>query len=287
MEHWESGPFTPTYQHVLHPLLGAPRAGLPERKIAPMKAFFGLWVMVVACAAAPARADHPVMTVVGEVIAHDGCARSDVGPAELQRLAEALRARIFRHYVAHNGLAATAEEISALAEYNVEFRQRDREQRARKLAELEQRLAAQALSPEARAHLEDFRATLARLAAYEAEQDRTPPPDGKARAENYAPWIEMWKLHGAIYERFGGTVALQSFGHYPQGAWAALIADYEHRGTLRFHDAALRARVLSLFGGPPQITVAPHQVDFTPYWRRPIPSSYFPDDPPAAEKREQ
>lgn len=263
-----------------------PNASGGKRKIPPMKVFFGIMLAAAALAGAPASADHPVMTVLGEVLAHEGSTQAGVGPDEVRRLAEAMRGRIFRHYVAQNGLAATAEEISALEEYNVEFRRRDRAQRARKLAELEQRLTSDALRAEERAHLEDFRATLARLAAHEAEQDRKPQAETQDRAENFAPWIEMWKLHYAIYGQFGGVVTLVVFGQYPQGAWAALIAAYERGGELRFHDAGLRERVLALFNAAPQIIVSPREVDFTPYWRRPIPPSYFADETPLAGKLE-
>jgi murein DD-endopeptidase MepM/ murein hydrolase activator NlpD len=257
-----------------------------QRKIVSMKAFFGVMAVAAALAAAPAAADHPVLTVLGETLSHDARAPAGDGPGDVRRLGEAMRAYIFRHYVAANGLTATAEEIAELADYNAEFRRRDRAQRARKLAQLEQRLGTDILSAKERAHLEDFRATLVRLAAYEAEQDRKPRPGAREPADDLAPWIEMWKVNDAIYERFGGTVARAPFGHYPHGAWAALIADYQRRGDLQFHDVELRERVLALFNGPPQIVVAPHEVDFTPYWRKPIPSSYFPDDAPRAERRD-
>jgi hypothetical protein len=34
---------------------------------------------------------------------------------------------------------------------------------------------------------------------------------------------------------------------------------------------------MAVLAAPPPIPLAEGQVDFTPYWKRPIPSSYFPD----------
>jgi len=255
------------------------------RKIVSMKLFFVVLLAATACGPAAVRAEHPVVTVLGETLTHDAVAPA--GEAQAAQFAQFVRGRIFRHYVAQHGLAATATELAELADYHADFERRDRSQRARKLAELEQRLASDALGKSERAHLEDFRATLKRLAVYETEQDAKPRPGARERVAKFAPWIEMWKLHQVLYERFGGVVGLLPFGHYPYGAWAALVAHYERRGELEFHDTEVRERVMALFDMTPGIVVAPQEVDFAPYWRKPIPPSYFPDEAPAAGKRDQ
>ena len=126
---------------------------------------------------------------------------------------------------------------------------------------------------EERARLEDFRSTLLRLAV---DDEELQPASGDARAL-VGPWVESWKMNRAIYERYGGVVALTALGPTPHGARAALIADYERRGLLEFADAALRERVYAMLRQPPSVVVPPDRVDFTPYWKRPIPPSYFPD----------
>ena len=87
----------------------------------------------------------------------------------------------------------------------------------------------------------------------------------------------MWKLNGAIYARYGGVVTLTGIGPWPHGARAALIADYERQGLLEFAEAGLREDVYAMLQQPPSMVVPPDLVDFTPYWKRPVPPSYFPD----------
>jgi len=185
--------------------------------------------------------------------------------------------RIAPHYIARRGLRATPAEIAELAAYDEEFDARDRLQRARKLAELNRRLASDDLGPAERARLKDFRATLTRLARYDEQRAREPLPDAAQQAAFYAPWIEMWKMNRAIYEEYGGVVALTRFGHDPHGARAALLKDYERNGLLQITDPVLLEQVNAVLDAKPSVVVPPEKVDFTPYWKRPIPASYFPD----------
>ena len=140
-----------------------------------------------------------------------------------------------------------------------------------------QRLAGGGLEEAERAWLEEFRATLLRLARSDAESDRAPPANPERETAQHAHWIEMWKMNRALYEQYGGIVALTRSGPYPHGARLALIVDYERRGLLRFSDAQLRERLFALLATRPQMTLAPGQVDFTPYWKKSIPPSYYPD----------
>jgi hypothetical protein len=119
--------------------------------------------------------------------------------------------------------------------------------------------------------------TLRRLALYDLEQDQMPPQDREQLHALLAQWVEMWKLNRALFERYGGVVALSRLGPSPHGARAALIADYERRGLLEFADAGLREGVYAMLEHPPSMMVPPDRVDFTPNWKRPIPPSYFPD----------
>ena len=114
--------------------------------------------------AIPATADERVASVLGEEIMRGQLARDDREPA--QQFAALIWPRIARHYVDKHGLNATAEELAELEAYDDAFEKKDRAQRKRKLAELEQRLGSNDLSPGERAHTEDFRDTLRRLEQY-------------------------------------------------------------------------------------------------------------------------
>jgi hypothetical protein len=237
-------------------------------------------------AACMALALLPVRTLAAEEVARVvGVAidRSELQPApdgpetELGRFYDRVWSGVSRHYIEQNGLNATPQEITELLDYEREFQRKDRAQRARKLAELEQRLAAPELSAAERAWLDEFRATLVRLARADAESDRAPPPDPAREAARRAQWIEIWKLNRALYAQYGGVVALTRVGPFPYGARLALIEDYERRGLLRFEEADLRERLLAGLAVASVIALPPEQVDFTPYWKRPIPPSYFPD----------
>ena len=218
-----------------------------------------------------------VATVTGIAITQgELTAGTQAAPREA-RLLELVWPRIAADYVARHELAATPAEIDEVLAYHREFERKDRAQRARKIEELEERLAENGLAPEERARLEDFQATLRRLALNDAEQAEMPQLTLEQRHSLFAPWVEMWKLNRSIYERYGGVVALTSIGPLPHGARAALIADYERQGLLEFADTALRESVYALLQLPPSTVVPPDRVDFTPYWKRPIPASYFPD----------
>ena len=224
-----------------------------------------------------AQGPERAATVTGVVITRHELAAAPDGTAREARLLELIWPRIVGHYVAGHGLAATPAEVEEALAYHREFERKDRAQRARKLEELDRRLTVDSLGPEERAWLQEFQATLQRLASFDLEQDRVPPQDREHPQAFLAPWVEMWKMNRAIYERYGGVVALGEFGPSPHGARAALIADYERQGLLELEDADLRERVYAMLQQPPSMVVPPDRVDFTPYWTRPIPPSYFPD----------
>jgi len=224
-----------------------------------------------------AQGPERAATVTGVVITRDELGAAPEGVARETRLLELIWPRIAGHYVARHGLAATAAELEAVLAYHREFERRDRAQRARKLEELDRRLATDNVGTEERTWLQEFQATLQRLALNDLEQDRMPPQDREQLHALLAQWVEMWKLNRALFERYGGVVALSRLGPSPHGARAALIADYERRGLLEFADAGLREGVYAMLEHPPSMVVPPDRVDFTPYWKRPIPPSYFPD----------
>jgi len=247
----------------------------PAGKLGEMNLRFLLIIALFLPAAIPAAADERVASLLGEDIMRGQLARDGRGVA--QQFAALIWPRIARHYVDNHGLNATAAELAELQAYDDAFEKKDRAQRKRKLAELDQRLTSNELSPEQRAHSEDFRNTLQRLEQHDAEADALPKPDSAGHAATYAPWIEMWKMNKALYEQYGGVVALTEFGPDPRGARAALFADYEKQGWLNFYDEPLREQFFAMLAEKPRIVVRPGEVDFTPYWKKPIPSSYYSD----------
>jgi len=194
------------------------------------------------------------------------------GAAELSALYDRVWGAVSRHYVEEHGLAATPEDLAEFAAWHREFERRDRAQRARKLEELEARLAEGTAAGAERARLEDFRAVLRRMARADVERDQTPPTAGTE-----AVWVELWKLDRALYAHYGGIVGVGPFGQHAHGARLALLEDYERRGLLSFRAPELRDRFYAPLRRPPTLVVESGKEDFTPYWRKPIAPSYFPD----------
>ena len=242
-----------------------------------MKALLGLIMAGFFCATVAAQEPARVATVFGAGITQAELDAMKDDRPRARKLLAMIWDRVAPHYIASKGLGATPAEIAELAAYDQEFDAKDRSQRARKLEELDERLSGDGLSASERARLQDFRATLWRLAQYDAERDQEPPADGAQQAAFYASWIEMWKMNKALYEEYGGVVVLTRFGHDPHGARAALLKDYERQGLLRIADPVLRQEVLAIVEAQPSMVVPPERVDFTPYWKRPIPASYLPD----------
>ena len=224
-----------------------------------------------------AQAPERVATVTGMAISRVDLAAGKDGISAEARLLELIWPRIASDYVAGHGLAASPAEIEEALAYHRAFERSDRAQRRRKLEELRERLAEPELAPEERARLEDFRATLQRLAQADEDRSGTSALSTPQRRALMGSWIETWKLNHALYERYGGVVGLSGWGPWPHGARAAVVADYERLGLLEFADAGLRVRLYALLRQPPPRAVPPDRVDFTPYWKRPIPPSYFPD----------
>lgn len=236
-----------------------------------------LVAVLLAATSASALAADTAAVVLSQVITREEIAGTEGEQARDIKLYDLVWRRVSRHYIDVQGLAATPAEIAEAVEYHREFAARDRVQRARKLVELDERLAEDDVRSGERARLEEFRRVLARLAQHDAEQDRLPQPDPVRQGQLLVPWIEQWKMNKALYEQYGGIVAITRFGPDPHGARAALMADYERRGLVRFSDTAQRERVFAWLNRRPSMVTRPADVDFTPYWKRPIPPSYFPD----------
>ena len=188
-----------------------------------------------------------------------------------------VRARVAQAFVAQYGLEATGAELARLQAYNRSFERHDRSQRARKLAELQTRLAAEGLAPSERERLEAFRTVLLRLAHYEADVDAGIEPRVVPDEQTLRGWIETAKLNAALYAKYGGTIGLAPYGPYAHGAMRMLIAEHVARGDIRILDAAVAARFFAALDAPPRLAHTGGEPDFTPFWERPIPPSYLSD----------
>jgi hypothetical protein len=231
---------------------------------------------VLAFAPAGGAASEAVARVAGAEITRSELAAEEDETARAASFRDWVWKRVYAHYVLERGLSATAAEISEVRAYDREFERRDRAQRARKLAELTERLAREDLDPGERAWLEEFRSVLIRVAEHDAGSDRA-GPDAAGERALLSSWIEFWKGNRALYAEYGGAVEVTTAGPAAHGARVALLADYERRGLVQLFDRRLRDRLFELLSRPPRRVVPPDEIDFTPYWRRPIPPSYFPD----------
>lgn len=229
------------------------------------------------CTVAMAQEPGVVATALGTNITWNDLASQTDDRPRARKLLASIWEQVAPHYIESRGLKATSAEIAELAAYDKRFEAEDRSKRARKLEELDNRLLSQDLAPDERVRLQEFRATLRRLAIYDRERDEEPLADPARQAATYASWVELWKMNKALYDEYGGVVGRTAFGPDPHGARAALLQDYQQRGLLSINDAALRDEVLATLRARPAVVLTPEQVDFTPYWRRPIPPSYFPD----------
>ncbi|HEX6267484.1 MAG TPA: hypothetical protein VFZ81_11385, partial [Burkholderiales bacterium] len=137
-----------------------------------------------------------------------------------------MRAAAEQQFILSHGLQARADEVEAVRRYERAFACHDSRQRARKLAELDERLADPALDGSRRAWLEQFRATLRRLAAYEEDIARGTEPRPQWPVDSVRQWVEQAKLDQALYRRYGGSVGLTAAGVYAHGGRAMLVLEY-------------------------------------------------------------
>ena len=228
--------------------------------------------IVLALASAAARAESAaVLRVAREDFS---CPVAQGRDACALELLATLRARAEEAFVVARGLRATDTEVAELIAYNEAFERHDRKQRARKLQELDARLADGVDGTE-REQLERFRAVLVRLASYEADVDAGTEVRVAIPIETLRHWVETVKLDAALYARYGGSVGLRPSGPYAHGARATLVADYLATLGVQFLDGDIERHFNALLAAPPRVPFQRATPDFTPFWRRPIPPSYM------------
>lgn len=201
---------------------------------------------------------------------------SDARSCALEVLRE-IRTRAEQRYVDADALHATADEIEALRAYERAFARHDREQRARKLVEVESRLVHldAEMGAAERERLTEFHTVLQRLAAYEADVARGAEAPPEIDTTTLAHWIEQTKLDAALYRRYGGTVGLKAAGAYAHSARATLVAAYMRQEPVEVADAEIERHLLTALWAPPAIVFRGDTPDFTPFWLRPLVPSYI------------
>lgn len=233
-----------------------------------------LTLVALPCAGQPVAV--PVAQVFGAAFECRGV-EGDEPAACASALLRYVRSKVGAAFIAENGLAATPAELERLLAFNRAFERHDRSQRARKLAELETRLAADTLAAAERRRLETFHAILSRLASFEADVDAGVEPGAPVDERRLRGWIETAKLNQALYAKYGGSVGIAAYGPYAHGAMHALIREHVAQGNIRVLDPAVAAHFSAALDAPPPLMHTGGAPDFTPFWERPIPPSYMPD----------
>jgi hypothetical protein len=192
----------------------------------------------------------------------------------LDELRSVITREVERDYIDKNNLKATDEEIREFQEFQDRFMAQDRIRRQKRLVELEEKLKDPKLSPSERERDEKSRATILSLAKHEKQLDQMGMKLPESQYRSVAgPWVEGWKFNKSIYEKYGGTVSITKFGPDPVGATKSLLEEYEKEGNVLVFDENLRSNFWKRLALPPQITAKPEDIDFVPYWKKPIPEN--------------
>ena len=178
---------------------------------------------------------------------------------------------VMSDYAERNRLKATDEEIRELKNYQNQFMSKEKIENQKMLEETEMRLKDTTLSPTEREKAEKRRTnllTFARNAKHAVEMRQSTEEELRSV---YGPWIEAWKFNKSIYDKYGGKVAITKFGPVPTGAKKDVLSQYEKDGKLLIFDEGLKSNFWSRVAEPPHIEAKPQQIDFTPYWKNPLP----------------
>lgn len=181
-------------------------------------------------------------------------------------------------------LVATEEELRDIAEFIERSMAADRVRRRKDLAKFEQELADGRLSTQEQERTAKRVETLRRLADHDKRLETMPKPTPEMMRMIHAPLVEGWKYHQAIYTEYGGTVASTKFGPDPVGAKAAMAEKLEQEGTLQITVPALREAFWQSMREAPRFVLEPGKVDFTPFWKMPLPQDREPDSPATVER---
>lgn len=175
-------------------------------------------------------------------------------------------------YVEKNKLKVTDEEIQEYKNYMDQFMAKQTIKWQKQLEELDIHLKDMALTQKERDRDEKQRSTLLRIINREKQEDKTGELTGEELRSVYGPFIESWKFDKSIYEKYGGIVGMTKFGPVPTEARKDLLSQYEKDGKLLIFDENLKSNFWSKLAEPPSLKAKPQEIDFTPDWKKPLPT---------------
>ena len=179
--------------------------------------------------------------------------------------------KLFEDFVKQNKLQATKAEIQEFVDHQERFMEQDRKRREKELQGIKKQLKSDKLTQSQRSKLEEHKATLESL----EQSDKLIKamkfiPSVLQQKHICAPWVENWKVNKALFEKYGGMVATTKFGPDPVGARRMLIKEYAKEGKFVILHKELEKAYWEMLSKKPRYIAAPDQIDFTPYWKKPL-----------------
>jgi hypothetical protein len=167
-------------------------------------------------------------------------APADPGWAEQYRN-RTLSGRIMKplvdRFVRENQLEPTEAELQAATE-GVRRQIADRDWRDRsELAEVTAKLNAGGLEAREQRRHESSKRAMEKTIEISGRIQTRPAADGKDIARRLAEWqVPSWKLHRALYRKYGGTVIWQQAGIEAVGAMRTFLEEQQKAGNLKIQD---------------------------------------------------
>lgn len=208
-------------------------------------------------AAEPVAATNAVVVVFGEKIA--AVAQSD-------RIWRAVSDR----FAQENKLIASDAECEVFEKFQNNSMSKHREQWKRELADIELKLKSANLPEAQQQELQKNREMYLRLEKTQAAMEQSSGIK-EVQRKNSRQWVTWFKVDKALYEKYGGAVALTKFGLFPFEARRKLTEEHIRRGEIVFVDKTFAAQFWEDYQKPGRHLAKKEQIDFTPYWLKPLP----------------
>ena len=206
-------------------------------------------------AAEPVEPTTPVMVFGEKIIA----AQSD---------------RIWRvicdRFAQENKLVASDAECEAFEKFQDAVMRKAREKRKRELADIELQLKSAGIPEAKKQELQTNRDMYLSLENTAAGMEKLPGIK-EVQRKNSRPWITLYKVDKALYEKYGGAVAITKTGLFPFEARRKLIEEHIHRGDIVFADKTFEAKFWESYETLNKRLAEKEKIDFTPYWLKPLP----------------
>jgi hypothetical protein len=232
-------------------------------------------IIAIGFGATIATADGPASTNALVILFGKKVSAADLGSSGI-RILDLIWREVGDRYANRHNLVAADQECEAYEKWQSQAEERGREKRKRELSNVEQQLKSEGLSEAKRNQLEGYRKTLLSLESHDADLRKIPiseetKQDIKRNATRQ--WVTWHKVDKAVYEQYGGDVAITHMGLYPIGARRKLIEEHMRAGDIRFLDAGFEAQFWKEYEKGGRLIAAKDQIDFTPYWLKPIPNN--------------